>query len=362
MMCKRMLLASISAFAVVAGATGAAAAPVGVAAGTSIQNTVSVDYTVNGVNQNDVTATDTFVVDRKLNVTVTWQDAAAVSVAPGQTNVVTTFQVSNQSNATVDFLLTADQVTSDDFDATGVQIYVESDGVAGFSAGDELASSLAAVNSGDAATVYVVSDMIVTPGSPPVLPTDGQIASVILSAQVATGVTAVEGFAGSGGTAITSDDAGVADDKNQVQDVFADAAGDATGDTASDGVHSDTGSWVVSGANVTATKVSTVLSDPVNGTSDPKAIPGATVEYCIVVANNSGSATAEDIAVSDTLPAGITQSGTVSIRGPVALASDACAATNSGTGSHSGGVVSGTLPDLPSGQHAALVFQATINQ
>jgi uncharacterized repeat protein (TIGR01451 family) len=360
MLRKRMLLASISAFAVVAGATGAVAAPVGVAAGTSIENTVFVDYKVNNVDQNQVEATDEFLVDRKLNVTVTWQDSAAVSAAPGQTNVVTTFLVTNLSNDTVDFLLAAEQATGDDFNGTNLRIYVESDGVAGYSAGDELASSLADLASGDAATVYILMDMIVTPGSPPVLPSNGQDASVILSAEFATGVTAVEGYAGTGGTAIGTDSSGAADSDTLVQNVFADAAGDATGDTAKDGVASDTGTYIIAGANVTASKSSTVISDGLGG-SNPKAIPGATVEYCIIVANTSGSATATDIEVSDPVPAGLTQTGAINIKGPVALASNACTATNTGTGSIAAGVVSGSMPDLASGQHAALVFRATID-
>lgn len=358
---KRILLASISASALVAGATGAAAAPVGVAAGTSIENTVFVDYRVNGVDQTQATATDEFVVDRKLNVTVTWQDSAAVSVAPGQTDVVTTFLVTNLSNDTVDFLLAAEQVTSDDFDPTNVRIYVETDGVAGFSAGDTLASSLADLASGDAATVYVVSDMIVTVGPPAVLPTDSQTTSVILSAQFANGVTQIDGFAGSGGTAITADDSADVDDPMAVQDTFADAAGDATGDVATDGIHSDTGSWIIAGANLTASKVSAVVEDPVNGTTNPKAIPGATVEYCIVVANTGGAATATDILVSDPVPAGLTQTGAVNITGPVALASNACTATVTGSGTFAAGEVTGTLPDLTGGQHAALVFRATVD-
>lgn len=358
---KRLLMATISAFAVVAGATSAAAAPVGTAAGTSITNTVTVDYAVNGVNQNDVTATDTFTVDRKLNVAVTWQDSAAVSAVPGQTSVVTTFQVANLSNDAAGFLLAVQQPTTDGFNATNVRIFVESDGVAGYSAGDELASSLAGLASGDLATVYVLADMIITPGAPPVVPTNAQTADVILSAQFASGVTAVEGFAGTGGTAITTDDRAAANVRGgAAQNVFADAAGDATGDIQYDGKHSDTGTYVISGANVTATKVSRVVSDGVSATN-PKAIPGATIEYCIVVAHSGGTATASSITVSDPVPAGLTQTGAVQIKGPVAIATDACTAANTGTGSVAGNVVSGAIPNLTSGQHAALVFQATID-
>ena len=55
---------------------------------------------------------------------------------------------------------------------------------------------------------------------------------------------------------------------------------------------------------VTAAKTSVVVSDPVSGTEEPKAIPGAIVEYCILL-SNSGSATAENALVTDVLPSTI---------------------------------------------------------
>ena len=44
-------------------------------------------------------------------------------------------------------------------------------------------------------------------------------------------------------------------------------------------------------ADLSVTKVSTLISDPVNGTTNPKAIPGALVEYLITVANTGTAAT-----------------------------------------------------------------------
>ncbi len=58
-------------------------------------------------------------------------------------------------------------------------------------------------------------------------------------------------------------------------------------------------------ANLSVTKISSVLSDPVNGASDAKAIPGATLRYCIM-ATNSGSATIKNMGFSDPLPAATT--------------------------------------------------------
>lgn len=50
-------------------------------------------------------------------------------------------------------------------------------------------------------------------------------------------------------------------------------------------------------ADITVAKVSSVISDPVNGTTSPRAVPGALVEYLITVANNGVSPTNPDSVV-----------------------------------------------------------------
>ncbi len=54
-------------------------------------------------------------------------------------------------------------------------------------------------------------------------------------------------------------------------------------------------------ATIAATKTSSIVSDPVNGTTDPKAIPGAIVRYCITL-TNTGTATASNLIAADALP------------------------------------------------------------
>lgn len=56
-------------------------------------------------------------------------------------------------------------------------------------------------------------------------------------------------------------------------------------------------------AEISVTKVSAVISDPLNGSTFPKAVPGAEVEYCILV-SNAGPADAIGVIASDSLPAG----------------------------------------------------------
>ncbi len=57
-------------------------------------------------------------------------------------------------------------------------------------------------------------------------------------------------------------------------------------------------------ASLSVSKVSSVIADPVNGTNNPKAIPGATIQYLITVANSGTSATdANSVVVRDDGPA-----------------------------------------------------------
>ena len=63
-------------------------------------------------------------------------------------------------------------------------------------------------------------------------------------------------------------------------------------------------------ANLLVTKTSTPISDPVNGTVNPKLIPGAVVEYAISVTNvGNRTVDASTINIVDVLPAGVTYDG-----------------------------------------------------
>ena len=110
---------------------------------------------------------------------------------------------------------------------------------------------------------------------------------------------------------------------------------------------------------------SQVISDPVNGTTNPKAIPGATVQYCITVANAAGAATATDVDVVDDLPAdlafdagyGIYVNGNATCESGVTGGSFAA-------GGGAGGLdrVSGALSDIAAGQTRSLYFRAEIRE
>lgn len=357
-------LGSVSALALAAAPTMAAAAPVGTAANSDISNTVVVSYNVGGVAQTPISsAADVFKVDRKIDLVVTTQDTSAVIVTPGQTNAVTTFSVTNNSNATIDFLLAATQQASgtakftgnDTTDAANVRVYVETNGTAGWQAGDTLASSLAAVASGDAVTVYVVSDV-------PLATAQGGQATMILTATAASGVTATTGYAGTGGSAISQTPVGTANGKNTMETVFADAQAEAqTGDGNKDGKHAARSDYRVDTAQLAVAKYSRVVSDPFSGAVSPRAIPGAVVEYCIVVQNTSTTVNATSVSVSDTVDAATLTSITAPTIGGTFNGTDTCTGGSAGAWtSTAGGIYQYSVGTVNASSTSLVRFQATI--
>jgi uncharacterized repeat protein (TIGR01451 family) len=82
--------------------------------------------------------------------------------------------------------------------------------------------------------------------------------------------------------------------------VFADV-----GATARDGIHEASDQYAIASATLSVAKTSTVISDPFNNTTNPKAIPGAIVQYAITV-SNTGASAASGVAINDPLPANTT--------------------------------------------------------
>ena len=349
---SQRLLASASVLAAAAiGADPALAA--GTASGSTITNNVSVDYQVGGVSQTQVTASDSFTVDRKINLVVSPVGTTTTTVSPGQSAAVTAFSVLNSSNASLDFALAASQLSggtaahggTDNFDVTGVAMYIDTNGNGSYDAGtDQAITYLDQIPADASRTVFVVANV-------PLGRAPGDVAGVRRAA-TARAATA----AGSLGAAIT-ETAGA--NTSGVDTVFADT--NANGNTARDGIHFAENDYTVLAAALTATKTSRIVSDPFNLTTNPKMIPGATIEYCIAVANAAGGATATNINVSDTLPATTTYDSTYGIKLNGTVTSGSCNADGTAGGSFGSGTVTGTLSNIAAGNTRTLVFRATVN-
>lgn len=121
-------------------------------------------------------------------------------------------------------------------------------------------------------------------------------------------------------------------------------------------------------ATLQISKTSTVISDPVNGTTNPAMIPGAVVRYCLLV-SNPDSATTTAVAVTDTMPANVTF-----VPGSMASGTSCATATTAEDDNASGGdesdpfgaqfagsTIVGTASSIGPLSAFALVYQTTVN-
>jgi uncharacterized repeat protein (TIGR01451 family) len=268
----------------------------GTAAGTDINNSATVTYAIGGATQTSTSNVATFKVDRKVNLQVAEVGNTATTTSVSAADAVTTFTVTNLTNGTQDFLLDVDQqdisipiVGTDDFNVTGIRIYVD-DGDKVFNpAKDTLTTFIDALPQDQTRTVFVVANV----------PSTANIHNAIVSlrATVAVGDTAGAGLALQQTSLLAADTPGAVDI------VFADDAGPL--DLARNGQDRAFDAYTIDTAAVAVLKSSRVISDPVNLVAFPKAIPGATMEYCLAV-SNAGPGIATGVVVSDLLPTTVT--------------------------------------------------------
>lgn len=146
-----------------------------------------------------------------------------------------------------------------------------------------------------------------------------------------------------------------------------------------DAVGSDVGNFrradlYLTSTSQSVTKTSSVVSDPINGTSNPKMIRGAVVQYCVLVTNN-GRTTAPNatvpqtnVTILDPVPVGLTYiPGSMFSGTSCATATTAEDDNNTGTDesdpigmSVSGVTITGTTVSLSPNASVALVFRATV--
>jgi hypothetical protein len=346
------LLASASVLAATAFAASPAFAT-GTTAGTSVTNSVTLDYKIGGIDQNQVTASDTFTVDRKVSLTVSEIGTTSTTVTPGQTGAVTSFTVSNASNAPLDFALAATQLSggtaahggTDNYNVTGLKVYADTNTNGNYDPGtDQEVTYLDQVAADTSRTVFIVADI-------PLGRATSDVAGVRLTATAAEATTT-----GTLGATVTQTTGA---NTSGVDTVFADTA--ANGNVARDGIHFAEDDYTILAAALTATKTSRVISDPFNGTTEPKMIPGAVVEYCIAVSNGSGSATAGAINISDTLPGETTYDSAFGIKLNGTVTGSTCNSDGTAGGSYAAGIVSGTLSNMAGGVTRTLVFRVSVN-
>ena len=262
------------------------------ASGTTISNSATLTYLVGGVDPTGGTgitsAAADFVVDNKVDVLVT--KTADVNVIPGSTKQATVFTVTNNGNTTQRFALAATVGASTLTNPlTGVSIYRDNGATPGaWDATDTLyvdAGTFGDVLAGSTLNILIVADA-------PAGNTNGQAEAYDLAATTVNAGTLV----------VTANTAGV--NTAGVDVVFADAQGSVDG-VNPDGIHSATSTFTVASAVLSISKTATLLCDPINGSTNPKNIPGAAVQYAITISNAVGASTATLTQVTDTLVAAL---------------------------------------------------------
>ncbi|HEU4591839.1 MAG TPA: hypothetical protein VFS13_13115 [Steroidobacteraceae bacterium] len=249
----------------------------GVLAGTHIDNTATVDFTVGTVSSTATSNTVRVTVAEVLNVDVTVQ-TATVPVTPSANGAALRFKVTNTGNGKEAFLLVLNNAIpgGDQFDpvAASPSIYFDTNGDNIFNAGDT--PYVAGSNDPDldpdgSVIVFLVNNI-------PAAVVDGNsgFSSLTASARTGTGAPGTV-FAGQG-------DGGV----------------DAVVGT-SQATQAAQGAYLVEGVTITANKTQAVV-DQFGGTSP---IPNAVINYTITI-NAVGTGTALASVFTDKIPAGTT--------------------------------------------------------
>lgn len=372
---RRLLLtgtAAIAGVAVPGQASAQTSAAAATPAGTVVSNTALASYTVNGTAQTTSSNTATFVIDRKVNLTVVAAQAADTSVNQGQAGAVTAFRVTNLTNAVQDFLLDPDQnistgvyVGTDNFDMTNLKAYVDVNGDGVYQPGVDTKTYIDELAPDASATVFLVGDV---PAS-----SLAKLAIVNLHVTVAEG-----GATGTQGTRLIPTDLNILNQDATVDVVFADNDSDGIGvDLARNGEARSYLAYAVTTSNVdlTVQKTARIVSDGVN-TLNPKALPGAVIEYCLAVRNATLTTPANLVTLTDVVPANTTYVpgsitvGAAGVAGACTLNGqtqddDADDANDGGTyqGSFDAAAkkVTAIIPTLAGGAALSASFRVTIN-
>ena len=268
----------------------------GTAAGTVIQNTATVTYSIGGGPQQSATTPPAiFTVAELINVTLVWQDAANVAVGSPDSNRALTFLVTNTGNGPEAFSLARNNaVAGDNYDpanGSAGAIFLESGLQPGFQASGPNADTLYVAGSNNPALAADASRIVYAVSDTPAALATGSVGRVELSVAAAT-----PGAAGSApGTTLV----GLGQGGSIRRRCHAAQARQA-------------GGYVVSGVAVVLAKSVVSVVDPAGGTTVRS---GSIVTYRIVLSVNGGG-TADNLALDDPIPANTTYvSNSITVNG-----------------------------------------------
>ena len=318
-----------------------ASVAVGVPAGTSITNNVTVNFTVGGI-PGVAFDSDVFEVQEVINVNVSWQDAGNVPVSASSVQQVLTFLVTNTGNGIESFslLLNNSPVVVDDFDPLNGNIYLDgnSNGTFDGAPTDPLYvpgtnDPLLNANGVDSQIVFLVSDI-------PAIVSTGQTGTSELTANSLT--TGAAGAAS--GTNL-----------NGLGDGGIDAV---VGVTQASDVANGTYEVNANPVDVNIVKSAQVISDGAGCVTAPcSPIPGATIRYTLQV-NVTGVGTANNLVITDPIPINTTY---VSESMNLNSASLTDSGVDADAGNFSANTVTVNLGNVSGAVTHSITFDVTIN-
>jgi hypothetical protein len=314
----------------------------GTDANTDIDNEATLSYKAGGVKQPDVSSnTDSFKVDKKIDMILSTSDTDQVKVTPGQQDRITSFSFKNEGNSKENFKFEVANLANDqeaDYDSDKDNKDVEDDMVIEYSTDDGGSWStlpndgILEVAEDDTIKLRVKADI---KDSSEV--EDKDIMNIELKA------TAYKDDKSAKEEETTG-----AETQDKVDIVFADGEsnsnnansglGDSSnskGDTAGDGVEVARSGYIIATPVLSVTKSSCVLSDPVNNTDNPKRIPGAKIRYLFDV-NNTGTSDVSDSKLTDDFDDYLDLSNTKDSVKKTENQDDACVCTTEGKSDASG--------------------------
>jgi len=315
----------------------------GTAAGTEIENQASVSY---NAGAGTVTADSNVVkvkVQELVSATMQSQDAGDVAVSPTQTGAVLKFMLTNTGNGNEAFVLTANNLTGDDFDASNFTFYSDSDGSGDFdSSTDTLltANTSPSLAADESLVIWVTSDI-------PSALADNDSADVQIAALSKTFSDASNSSPSPGDSVATAGD-------NATDAVYG-----------SSGLVADQATLVVSAISVNIVKSRIAINDQFGGTQP---VPGAEVDYRITI-TVTGNGDANDLIVTDPLPSELTLkdgvSGTITVsldNGATSNDETAASDTDSATYDANTSTISVDLGTVTSGADPILIDFTTVIQ
>lgn len=259
----------------------------GVAAGTNIFNRVTINYKISGINQLPIESTTDFVVDRKIDLSITGNTNA--NVVPGDTQEVVTFTLENEGNDNQEFSLIPDPtIASDDFNPDNCTYEVTAVSGTPLSGVVIPTSANIKLKPDQQASINVKCDIPLTYAGSPII--DGQSAIISL---VATAENNDDG-------SITSESVG-SDISSTVQTVFVDTAG--SDDANRDASHSARRNYLVSSSGTPATlSINKSIVSIIDSLGGNTPVSGAEVTYQIQI-TTAGTGFVNNLVVTDPTPA-----------------------------------------------------------